>query len=95
MRFGMLVDRGIMQMIYTYDLGDDWRHTITIEAIADADPAAEIPATSTAPAAPHPKMPAASPASNCSSTPSPIPSTSSIANSNAGTAAHSIRNNRT
>lgn len=28
---------------YTYDFGDDWRHTIAIEAIADADPAAEYP----------------------------------------------------
>lgn len=44
-----------------------------------------IPATSTAPAALHPTMSVASPASNCASTPSPIPSTSSIANSNAGT----------
>jgi hypothetical protein len=43
MRLGTLVDRGIMQLTYTYDFGDDWRHTITIEAGADADPAAEYP----------------------------------------------------
>lgn len=42
-RLGALVDRGITQLAYTYDFGDDWRHTITIEAIADADPAVEYP----------------------------------------------------
>lgn len=95
MRLGTLVDRGITQLAYTYDFGDDWRHMITIEAIADADPAAEYPAISMVPAALHQKMLAASPASNCSSTPSPTPSTSSIANSNAGTTVRSIRNNPT
>ena len=34
---------GTGEFIYTYDFGDDWRHTITIEAIADADPAVEYP----------------------------------------------------
>jgi Plasmid pRiA4b ORF-3-like protein len=43
MRLGTLVDRGISEFAYTYDFGDDWRHTITIEAIADADPTAEYP----------------------------------------------------
>jgi hypothetical protein len=42
-RPGTLVDRGITQLAYTYDFGDDWRHTITIEAVADADPATEYP----------------------------------------------------
>ena len=32
-RLGTLVDRGITQLAYTYDFGDDWRHTIMIEAI--------------------------------------------------------------
>lgn len=41
MRLGTLADRGITQLTYTYDFGDDWRHTITIEAIADADPTAQ------------------------------------------------------
>ena len=43
MKLGTLVDRGVSELAYTYDFGDDWRHTITIEAIADADPAAEYP----------------------------------------------------
>lgn len=43
MRLGALVDRGITKLAYTYDFGDDWRHTVTIEAIADADPAVEYP----------------------------------------------------
>ena len=28
---------------YTYDFGDDWRHSITVEAVTDADPAVEYP----------------------------------------------------
>jgi hypothetical protein len=43
MRLGTLVDRGVAELAYTYDFGDDWRHTITIEAVADADPAIEYP----------------------------------------------------
>lgn len=43
MRLGPRIDRGITQLAYTYDFGDDWRHTVTIEAIADADPAVEYP----------------------------------------------------
>ena len=43
MRLGSLVDRGISELAYTYDVGDDWRHTITIEAVADADRGAEYP----------------------------------------------------
>lgn len=43
MRLGTLVDRGIAELAYTYDFGDDWRHTVTIEAVADADPGEEYP----------------------------------------------------
>lgn len=43
MRFGALVDRGVTELAYTYDFGDDWQHTVTIEAVADADPAIEYP----------------------------------------------------
>ena len=28
-----LIDRGIRQFDYTYDMGDDWHHTIVIEAV--------------------------------------------------------------
>lgn len=79
-RLGMLVDHGVTKLSYTYDFGDDWRHTVTIEAVADADPAVDYPATSTALDALRLRMSAASQASNCSSTPSPIRNTSSIAN---------------
>ena len=40
-RIGALVDRGITTFNYTYDFGDDWRHSITVEAVTDADPAVE------------------------------------------------------
>lgn len=43
MRLGTLVDRGVTELAYTYDFGDDWRHTITIQAIADADPSGHYP----------------------------------------------------
>lgn len=42
-RLGALVDRGITELAYTYDFGDDWRHTLTIELVAQADPSAEYP----------------------------------------------------
>ncbi len=42
-RIGALVERGIETLDYTYDFGDDWRHSITVEAVTDADPAVEYP----------------------------------------------------
>jgi hypothetical protein len=42
-RIGALVDRGITTFSYTYDFGDDWRHSITVEAVTDADRAIEYP----------------------------------------------------
>lgn len=42
-RIGALVDRGITTFNYTYDFGDDWRHSITVEAVTDANPAVEYP----------------------------------------------------
>lgn len=42
-RIGALVERGIETLDYTYDFGDDWRHSITVEAVTDADPAIEYP----------------------------------------------------
>ncbi|GJE03657.1 plasmid pRiA4b ORF-3 family protein [Methylobacterium isbiliense] len=42
-KLGALIDRGITELTYTYDFGDDWRHTITIEATAAADPATDYP----------------------------------------------------
>ncbi|WP_342591915.1 plasmid pRiA4b ORF-3 family protein [Jiella sonneratiae] len=31
------------ELAYTYDFGDDWRHTILIESVDEADPAVEYP----------------------------------------------------
>ncbi|WP_272870967.1 plasmid pRiA4b ORF-3 family protein [Agrobacterium tumefaciens] len=42
-RIEALVERGIETFDYTYDFGDDWRHSITVEAVTDADPAVEYP----------------------------------------------------
>ena len=42
-KLGKLVERGVRRFAYTYDFGDDWRHTIDIEAIGAADPAREYP----------------------------------------------------
>lgn len=42
-RITTLIERGIEAFSYTYDFGDNWQHTITIEAVMDADPAAEYP----------------------------------------------------
>ena len=42
-KLGALVDRGIEKLSYTYDFGDDWRHTITVEKLLDATPGADYP----------------------------------------------------
>lgn len=38
-----LIDAKFKKFIYTYDFGDDWRHTITVEAVTSADPALVYP----------------------------------------------------
>jgi hypothetical protein len=38
-----LVDRGVASFLYTYDFGDNWQHTVTIESVTDADPALDYP----------------------------------------------------
>lgn len=42
-KLGALVDRNITSLAYTYDFGDDWRHTISIESISAADPTIDYP----------------------------------------------------
>jgi hypothetical protein len=34
---GSLIDRGVREITYTYDMGDDWRHTIVVEQIGSAE----------------------------------------------------------
>ena len=38
-----LIEAGIKRLIYTYDFGDNWQHTILIEAVAAADPTTIYP----------------------------------------------------
>lgn len=42
-KLGLLTDRDLKRFAYTYDFGDNWEHTLTIEAIGDADPGLEYP----------------------------------------------------
>lgn len=42
-RLAALVDRDLRTFTYIYDFGDNWRHSINIEAVADADPRAAYP----------------------------------------------------
>jgi Plasmid pRiA4b ORF-3-like protein len=42
-KLGSLVERGIVQLSYTYYFGDNWEHTVTIESTAVADPALDYP----------------------------------------------------
>ncbi|WP_376766658.1 IS1096 element passenger TnpR family protein [Rhizobium leguminosarum] len=38
-----LIERGIATFSNTYDFGDNWRHTITVEAVEDGNPSIEYP----------------------------------------------------
>jgi hypothetical protein len=42
-KLGALVDRGVSRFAYIYDFGDNWQHTVTIEATVVADPAVGYP----------------------------------------------------
>jgi len=42
-RLAKLVERGITDFTYTYDFGDDWRHSIVIEEVSSADPTTAYP----------------------------------------------------
>ena len=42
-RLAKLVERGITDFTYTYDFGDDWRHSVVIEEVLPADPTADYP----------------------------------------------------
>ncbi|GJD59633.1 plasmid pRiA4b ORF-3 family protein [Methylobacterium dankookense] len=43
LKLGDVLKGGITQFAYTYDFGDNWQHTITVEAVFEADPLAEYP----------------------------------------------------
>lgn len=40
---GQLTEAGVTRLTYTYDFGDDWRHTILVESVDSSDPALNYP----------------------------------------------------
>lgn len=42
-KLATLIERGIRQLTYTYDMGDDWRHTVVVEAVGPAKPDTKYP----------------------------------------------------
>ena len=38
-----LLDREVRQFIYTYDMGDNWEHLITLEAVNNGEPGTKYP----------------------------------------------------
>lgn len=42
-RLGALVDRGVRQLTYAYDFGDNWRHTVTVEGVGPGEPGVSYP----------------------------------------------------
>jgi Plasmid pRiA4b ORF-3-like protein len=42
-KLGALVERGVSTFSYTYDFGDDWRHSVTIESVNAADSTLDYP----------------------------------------------------
>lgn len=42
-KLAALIDRGSREFLYTYDMGDDWRHTITVETVGPGEPKVKYP----------------------------------------------------
>jgi hypothetical protein len=42
-KLGTVIDNGFKTFTYTYDFGDNWEHTIRVEAVGAADPAHGYP----------------------------------------------------
>jgi len=42
-KLAALLDRGVRELLYTYDMGDDWRHTITVEGVGPSEPDQQYP----------------------------------------------------
>lgn len=36
-KLAALIDQGVSELFYTYDMGDDWRHTITLETVGPGE----------------------------------------------------------
>ena len=43
MRLGTLVERGVSELLYTYDFGDDWQHRVIVEEVLNAQPGTDYP----------------------------------------------------
>jgi hypothetical protein len=43
LRLAALIERGALQFSYTYDFGDNWRHSISVETVTTADPSLSYP----------------------------------------------------
>jgi SAM-dependent methyltransferase len=43
MRLATLIARGVRRFDYIYDFGDDWRHSVVVEAVGPADPSLHYP----------------------------------------------------
>lgn len=42
-RLGAILARGETRFTYTYDFGDDWRHSVVVEEVVAADPMVDYP----------------------------------------------------
>lgn len=42
-KLGALIERGVREMTYTYDMGDNWEHAIAVEAVRPGDPDVKYP----------------------------------------------------
>ncbi|WP_245676602.1 plasmid pRiA4b ORF-3 family protein [Devosia elaeis] len=42
-RLGAILSRGETRFTYTYDFGDDWRHSVVVEEVVAADPMVDYP----------------------------------------------------
>lgn len=42
-KLAALMDRGICELVYTYDMGGEWPHTITVETVGPGEPDVKYP----------------------------------------------------
>lgn len=42
-KIAVLLDRGVRQLLYTYDMGDSWEHVVTVEAIESGESGVKYP----------------------------------------------------